>query len=38
MVDKDAERENDGPAMISIWIINMVDFFNNNHNKYNFIR
>jgi hypothetical protein len=31
---KDAERENDGPAMISIWRINMIDFFNNNHNKY----
>jgi hypothetical protein len=34
MADKDAERENDGPAMISIWRINMIDFFNNNHNKY----
>jgi hypothetical protein len=29
MADKDAERENDGPAMISIWRINMIDFFNN---------
>jgi hypothetical protein len=28
MADKDAERENDGPAMISIWRINMIDFFN----------
>jgi hypothetical protein len=28
------KRENDGPAMISIWRINMIDFFNNNHNKY----
>ena len=33
MADKDAERENDGPAMISIWRINMIDFLNNNHNK-----
>jgi hypothetical protein len=34
MADKDAERENDGPAMISIWRISMIDVFNNNHNKY----
>ena len=30
MVDKDAERENDGEAMMSHWRINMIDF----HNKY----
>jgi hypothetical protein len=34
MADKDAETENDGLAMISIWRINIIDFFNNNHNKY----
>jgi hypothetical protein len=34
MADKDAERENDDPAMISIWRINMIYFFNKNHNKY----
>jgi hypothetical protein len=34
MAAKDAERENDGPAMISIWRISMIDVFNNNHNKY----
>jgi hypothetical protein len=33
MAAKDAERENDGSAMISIWRINMIDFLNNNHNK-----
>lgn len=34
MVDKDAERENDGEAMMSHWRINMNAFHNNNHNKY----
>lgn len=33
MVDKDAERENDGEAMMSHWRINMISF-HNNHNKY----
>ena len=34
MVDKDAERENDGEAMMSHWRINMISFHKNNHNKY----
>jgi hypothetical protein len=34
MVDKDAERENDGEAMMSHWRINMNAFHNNNHSKY----
>lgn len=34
MVDKDAARENDGEAMMPHWRINMIDFHNNNHNKY----
>ena len=34
MVDKDAERHNDGEAMMSNWKINMIDFWNLDHNKY----
>nr|XP_006824415.1 PREDICTED: uncharacterized protein LOC102804843 [Saccoglossus kowalevskii] len=34
LANRDAERQNDGQAMISNWKINMLDFWNNNHNKY----
>jgi len=31
---RDAIREADGPAMMSMWRINMVRFWNGHHNKY----
>ncbi|XP_077862864.1 uncharacterized protein LOC144345056 [Saccoglossus kowalevskii] len=34
LANRDAERQNDGQALISNWKINMLDFWNNNHNKY----
>ncbi|XP_076080098.1 uncharacterized protein LOC143050878 [Mytilus galloprovincialis] len=34
MVERDAERENDGLAILFHWRIDMIQFFNNNHNKY----
>ncbi|XP_052059697.1 uncharacterized protein LOC127700321 [Mytilus californianus] len=34
MADKDAERENDGLAMLSDWKTDMVSFWENGHNKY----
>ncbi|XP_070547020.1 uncharacterized protein [Ptychodera flava] len=34
MAERDAERENDGPAMLSHWKISMLDFYMNNHFKY----
>ncbi|XP_053406393.1 uncharacterized protein LOC123566698 [Mercenaria mercenaria] len=34
LVHQDIIRENDGPAMMSLWRMNMVDFYSNNHHKY----
>uniref|UniRef100_A0ABM0N1J3 Uncharacterized protein LOC102808213 n=1 Tax=Saccoglossus kowalevskii TaxID=10224 RepID=A0ABM0N1J3_SACKO len=34
MAERDAERENDGPAMMSNWRVSMLDFWENNHYKY----
>ena len=34
MAHVDAERENDGMAMMSQWRLDMPSFWNNNHNKY----
>lgn len=34
MADSRMERFNDGPGMLSLWKINMLDFFKNNHTKY----
>lgn len=34
MAERDAERENDGDAIISRWRLDMIPFWNNNHNKY----
>jgi imidazoleglycerol phosphate synthase glutamine amidotransferase subunit HisH len=33
MAERDAERENDGDAIISQWRLDMIPFWNNNHNK-----
>lgn len=34
MVQTSAERENDGHQLISDWRLDIVHFWNNNHNKY----
>lgn len=34
MVERDAERENDGLVMIAHWRIAMLDYWRNNHYKY----
>jgi hypothetical protein len=34
MAERDAERENDGDAIISQWRLDMIPFWNNNHNEY----
>jgi len=34
MARRDAIRENDGPVMVSLWKIDMLDFHSRNHYKY----
>ncbi len=34
MCRRDAIQENDGPAMVTLWKIDMLDFHGRNHNKY----
>ena len=34
IVDKDLERKNDGAGMISLWNVNMPDFWNYRYYKY----
>ncbi|XP_052217447.1 uncharacterized protein LOC127835183 [Dreissena polymorpha] len=34
MAERDAERENDGEAMISFWRLNMLEFWEHGHYKY----
>ncbi|KAH3885932.1 hypothetical protein DPMN_009929 [Dreissena polymorpha] len=34
MAEKDAERDNDGEAMISFWRLNMLVFWEHGHYKY----
>ena len=34
MAERDAEMENDGDVIISQWRLDMIPFWNNNHNKY----
>ncbi|KAH3730057.1 hypothetical protein DPMN_056035 [Dreissena polymorpha] len=34
MPKRDAERENDGKAMISFWRLNMLEFWEHGHYKY----